>query len=70
MLFPYLKALAARLAGRGPGSWFPPPADPGAGVREPLRRAPGGRSAAVALEEPGERAETSADGASANRGFH
>lgn len=31
---------------------FSPPDDPYASVREPLRRSPGGRSSAIALEEP------------------
>lgn len=35
---------------RPPSSGWPP--DPCAGVREPHRRKPGGRSSAVALEEP------------------
>ena len=59
--------LAAWLTGRRPPSsgrsplgellrgWHPPsepPPDPFAGVREPHRRKPGGRSSAVALAEP------------------
>jgi hypothetical protein len=61
-----LRRLAAWLAGRRPPSgrstldawlrdWRPPssePPDPCAGVREPYRRKPGGRSSAVALLEP------------------
>jgi hypothetical protein len=62
-----LVQLAAWLTGRRPPSsgrwplgellrgWHPPlepPPDPFAGVREPHRRKPGGRSSAVALAEP------------------
>jgi hypothetical protein len=54
-MFAYLKALAARLVGRG-FTGLPPgaPGDPYAGVREPRKRGPGGRSTAVALAEPEE----------------
>jgi hypothetical protein len=56
-MFSYLKALAARLAGRGFLSGLPPsaPDDPHVGVREPRKRGPSGKSAAVALAEPEER---------------
>jgi hypothetical protein len=47
----YLKALASKFARRGPGT-FLPPGDPDIGVRQPLKRGPGGRSSAVAVEEP------------------
>ena len=62
-----LVQLAAWLIGRRPPpsgrstldalfrGWHPPsgpPSDPFAGVREPYRRKPGGRSSAVALMEP------------------
>ena len=50
----YLKALAARV-GRPWLRFVPPPfEDPPIGVREPKRRGPGGRSSAVAVEEPGD----------------
>jgi len=59
----YLKALAARLAGRHLGGWPPAaPEDPYAGVREPRKRGPGGKSAAVALAEPFEQPVVRADG--------
>jgi hypothetical protein len=51
-LIEYLKTLAARVA------WhrfeLPPdsPEDPYAGVRQPVNRSPGGRTSAIALEEP------------------
>lgn len=48
----YLRALASRLIGRGFDPFRPPFADPPVGVREPRRRGPGGRSSAVAVEEP------------------
>jgi hypothetical protein len=49
----FLKALAARFAGRG-FNGLPPtlPDDPYVGVREPRKRGPGGQTAAVALAEP------------------
>jgi hypothetical protein len=51
----YLKALAARLNWRSFDALPPPlPEDPYVGVREPRKRGPGGRSAAVALAEPDE----------------
>jgi hypothetical protein len=46
----YLKALASRLA-RRPRITFPPE-PPDIGVREPAKRGPGGRSSAVAVDEP------------------
>jgi hypothetical protein len=54
-LFPYLRALAARLSGRR-FDWLPPysPDEPLAGVRQPRKRGPGDRNAAVALDEPRE----------------
>lgn len=48
----FLKALAARFLQRGPDWLVPPSADPYAGVRVPRRRGPGGRSSAVAVDEP------------------
>jgi hypothetical protein len=50
-VFEYLKALAVRIRQRG---WppLPPSEDPHAGVREPRRRDPGGRSTTVAVDEP------------------
>jgi hypothetical protein len=64
-MFHRLLQLAAWLTGRRPPAehspldrllrnWQPPsePHDPWAGVREPRRRKPGGRNAAVALMEP------------------
>lgn len=51
-LLEYLKGLAVRVLGRGPLPLRPPPEAPDAGVREPRRRAPGGRGSSVALEEP------------------
>jgi hypothetical protein len=53
-MFGYLRQLAARLRGGGFGPLFPPTDDPDAAVREPRRRDPGGRSSAVAVEEPRE----------------
>lgn len=50
----YLKALASRLARRGLGPLLPPPEDPQAGVRVPRNHGPGGRSSAIAVEEPPE----------------
>lgn len=58
-MWSHLKALALRLMGRG-GWPPPPPEDPRIGVREPRRRGPGGKSAAVALEEPDEWTDTHA----------
>jgi hypothetical protein len=54
-LLSYLKTIAARLAGRG-FDWLPPlpPDEPPAGVRQPRKHGPGGRNAAVALDEPPE----------------
>jgi hypothetical protein len=49
----YLRAIAARLLRDGFRGLPPrPPDDPYVGVREPRRRSPGGRSTAVAVEEP------------------
>lgn len=48
----YLRALVSRLIGRGFDPFRPPLADPPVGVRQPLRPGPGGRSSAVAVEEP------------------
>lgn len=51
----YLKALAHRVLRNGLRGLPPlPPDDPYVGVREPRRRGPGGRSSAVAVEEPRE----------------
>jgi hypothetical protein len=53
----YLRALAARILQRPFHERFPPPPppeDPYACVREPRRRGPGGRSAAVGVAEPRE----------------
>jgi hypothetical protein len=50
--FDYLRGLAARIRARWRDAPLPPSEDPPIGVREPRRRAPGGRSSAVALEEP------------------
>lgn len=50
-----LKNLLARLRRLlGKRSTPPEPSEPYAGVRQPLRKGPSGRSGAVALEEPGE----------------
>jgi hypothetical protein len=46
-----LKQIVARLIGRRPPSGGPTH-DPDAGVREPRKRAPGGRHSSVALVEP------------------
>jgi hypothetical protein len=57
----YLKALASRILRVPFHERFPPPPppeDPYAGVREPRRRGPGGRSAAVAVAEPRDDAES------------
>jgi hypothetical protein len=54
-MFERLKQLAARLMGWRPPSSGPtddPYADPYAGVREPRKRAPGGRHSSVAATEP------------------
>ena len=58
----YLKSLVARFAGwrRTP---LPPFEDPLIGVREPRRHGPGGRSSAVAVEEPDENIVIRAQGA-------
>jgi hypothetical protein len=58
----YLKALAARFAGRL-DTFFPPSEDPSLGVREPRRRGPGGRSSAAAVAEPEEPTVVGAYGA-------
>ena len=50
-MFSALKRLAARLFGRLPPA-SGPFEDPYAGVREPRRRGPSGRSSAVAVDEP------------------
>ncbi len=66
----YLKALVARLSWRS-FDGLPPalPEDPYVGVREPRKRGPGGRSAAVALAEPEERRTVRAYGPARNRGI-
>jgi hypothetical protein len=51
-MFQYLRSLAKRLMNK-PGE-SGSPADPLAPVRQPRSRAPGGRSSAVAVEEPRE----------------
>jgi hypothetical protein len=63
-MFEYLKALAARLTRQGFGGWppLPPSEDPYAGVREPRRRGPGGKSTALAIAEPDEQISTRAYG--------
>ncbi len=55
---PALQDLVRRLLRRGPAE----PQDLYARVRVPLRRGPGGRSSAVALEEPPEIKATTAFG--------
>jgi len=52
--FADLRAFASRLAARFRGTPLPPFDDPPLGVREPRRRGPGGRSSAVAVDEPHE----------------
>jgi hypothetical protein len=53
MMLNYLRRLAAAVMRRHrPFHPFNPPSDPYVGVREPRRWSPGGRSSAVALEEP------------------
>jgi len=59
----YLRALASRVFGRRFDTFLPPAEDPYAGVRVPRGRGPGGRSSAVAVEEPREPAHTRAHGA-------
>jgi hypothetical protein len=59
----YLKTLVHRLARRLPGPFLPPPEDPDVGVREPLKRGPGGRNSAVAVAEPRDQAFVGAVGA-------
>ena len=49
-ILPALRELMRRLLRRDPAE----PQDPYARVRVPVRRGPGGRSSAVALEEPPE----------------
>jgi hypothetical protein len=51
VMIAYLKALAARLAGRV-FDRFPPPDELELGVSVPRRSGPGGRSSAIALDEP------------------
>ena len=65
-----LKALAARLRWRS-FDGLPPtlPEDPYVGVREPRKRGPGGKSAAVALDEPEEPRTVQAYGPDRNRGI-
>ena len=53
-----LRQLMRRLLRRGPAE----PQDPYARVGAPVRRGPGGRSSAVALEEPPETKPTNAFG--------
>lgn len=66
-MFSYLKALASRLVWRGFGGLPPAPLDdPHVGVREPRKRGPGGKSAAVALVEPAERKPVRAYGNAPN----
>jgi hypothetical protein len=55
---PALRQLVRRLLRRDPAE----PQDPYARVRVPLRRGPGSRSSAIALEEPPEIKATSAFG--------
>ena len=50
-MFERLKQLAARLMGRRPPS-SGPTHDPYTAVREPRKRAPGGRHSSVAVMEP------------------
>jgi hypothetical protein len=53
MMLDYLRRLAAAVMHRRrPFHPFNPPSDPYVGVREPRRPTPGGRSSAVAVEEP------------------
>jgi hypothetical protein len=68
-MFTYLRALAAKLAGRG-FSGLPPalPDDPYIGVREPRKRGPGGKSTAVAVAEPVEWKPVRAYGQAQGRG--
>ena len=54
-MFSYLRALAARFIGRRSDRLPPPPPeDPYAGVRQPSKRGPAGRTSDVALAEPEE----------------
>lgn len=56
----YLRRLATRVLARfGP---LDPPEEPYAGVRQPRPHRPGGRNAAIALEEPQERSDVRAMG--------
>ena len=57
-----LKAFAAHLLERWRGSVPPPFEDPEIGVREPRKRGPGGRSSAVAVDEPKEDVHVRAHG--------
>ena len=60
------RLLAAAMFKRGGGP-FMPPADPYAAVPEPRRRNPGGRSSAIALDEPPADIRTTAIGATEAR---
>lgn len=63
-MFEFLKKLAVRIRLREFGGWppLPPSDDPYAGVREPRRTGPGGKSTAIAIVEPGEEVSTRAYG--------
>jgi hypothetical protein len=50
-MFRSLRNVVARLLGRRPPG-AEPSRDPSAGVRQPLRSGPGGRTSAIALMEP------------------
>jgi hypothetical protein len=66
MFLQWLKRLATRIVNRrGPSSG--PFQDPYAGVREPRKPGPGGRSSAVAVMEPEPRQAVDANGRSWRR---
>ena len=65
--FGYLKALVARVRASWRDAPLPPSEDPPIGVREPRHRGPGGRSSAVAVDEPEESLFVRAQGASPRR---
>ena len=64
----YLKALAARIIGRGGDPFRRPPDDLYSGVREPRKAGPGGRSSSAAVPEPAEPSVVRAAGTQGTQG--